>query len=314
MAEGGGSALARASQKAMIGPWSHGIPESSRMGEIDFGPDAFVDVARYEQRWYDHWLKGTDTGIMQEPPLRLFVMGTNTWRDEHEWPLARTQFTPYYLHSGGRANSLVGDGTLSPDEPSNEPPDRYDYDPENPVPSIGGNNSTATWTEKAEEPIIPGPVDQRPIERRDDVLVYTTPPLERDLEVTGPMEVVLYAASSGRDTDFTAKLVDVFPNGYAMNIAEGILRGRFRRSFSEPDLLQPGEVDEFRIRLVPTANVFRAGHRLRLDISSSNFPRFDRNLNTGDALATGTRMVIAHQTVLHTPQHPSHILVPVIPS
>jgi len=314
MTERGGSALARRGQKVLMGPWSHGVPESSRMGELDFGPAAFLDVAEVERRWYDHWLKDVDAGIMDEPPIRLFVMGANAWRDEHEWPLARTRFTPYYLRSGGRANSLFGDGALSPEPPGDEPPDRYDYDPEHPVPSIGGNNSTATWTEQAEEPIIPGPVDQRPIERRDDVLVYTTPPLEDDLEVTGPLEVVLYAASSARDTDFTAKLVDVFPNGYAMNLAEGILRGRFRRGFERAEFLERGEVDEFRIRLVPTSNVFKRGHRIRLDISSSNFPRFDRNLNSGESLATGTRIVVANQTVLHTGQYPSHILLPVVPA
>jgi len=165
----------------------------------------------------------------------------------------------------------------------------------------------------AADQIRPGPIDQRPIERRDDVLVYTGPELEQDLEVTGPLEMVLYAASSARDTDFTAKLVDVYPNGYAIHLAEGILRARHRRSFAQVDFLQPGEADEFRIELAPTSNVFKKGHRLRVEISSSNFPRFDRNLNTGQSIATGTQMQIAHQTVLHTAEYPSHIILPVNP-
>jgi putative CocE/NonD family hydrolase len=313
MTSQGKSEYARRHQKVLMGPWSHAAPESSRLGELDFGPAAHVQVPEVELRWFDHWLKGSDTGFMDEPPLQLFVMGENRWRGEHAWPLARTQFTPYYLHSQGRANSLFGDGTLSPEPPGAEPPDRYDYDPERPVPSIGGNNSTATWTAQAEEPIIPGPVDQRPIERRDDVLVYTSAPLEQDLEVTGPLEMVLYAASSAPDTDFTVKLIDVFPNGYAMNLAEGIIRARYRHGYEKPDLLEPNEVQPYTIRLYPTSNLFQRGHRIRLDISSSNFPRFSRNLNTGEDVATGTHMAIALQTVLHTGQYPSHILLPIIP-
>lgn len=313
MTRAGKSERARRHQKVLMGPWSHAAPEGSRMGELDFGPAADVRVPEVELRWFDHWLKEIDTGFMAEPPLQLFVMGENAWRGEHEWPLARTRFTPYYLHSGGRANSLFGDGTLTPDPPGTEPPDRYDYDPERPVPSLGGNNSTGQWTALAEEPIIPGPVDQRPIERRDDVLVYTSPPLERDLEVTGPVELVLYAASSARDTDFTAKLIDVFPNGYAMNVTEGIIRARYRHSLERPELLAPDEVQEYRLQLYATSNLFRRGHRLRVDISSSNFPRFARNLNTGEDVATGTRMQVARQTVLHSSRYPSHILLPVIP-
>lgn len=165
----------------------------------------------------------------------------------------------------------------------------------------------------AADQIRPGPIDQRPVERRDDVLVYTSPVLEQDLEVTGPLEMVLYAASSARDTDFTAKLIDVYPTGHAIHLSEGILRGRHRRGFEQADLLEPGEVDEFRIEMAPTSNLFRKGHRLRIEISSSNFPRFDRNLNTGESIATGTRMAVANQTVVHTAAYPSHILLPIIP-
>ncbi len=310
---GGKSDRARKNQKLLMGPWSHGVIESSRMGELDFGPAAFLDLREVELRWYDHWLKGMDTDVVEEPPISIFVMGANEWRYEREWPLARTEPVPWYLHSGGKANSRFGDGTLSPEPPGAEPPDRYAYDPERPVVSIGGNNSTQLWSAKAEEPIVPGPIDQRVLERRDDVLVYTSAPLERDLEVTGPLTMTLYAASSARDTDWTAKLVDVYPNGYAMNLAEGIIRARYRNGDDREELLPPGEVQRYAMRMYPTSNVFKRGHRIRLDISSSNFPRFSRNLNTGEPVATGTRSEIAHQTVLHTAEFPSHITLPVIP-
>jgi putative CocE/NonD family hydrolase len=311
--ERGASARARQHQKIYVIPWTHHIPEGSRLGDLDFGPGAYVDLKEEDLRWFDYWLKEIDTGIMDEPPIRLFVMGENRWRFEHEWPLARTQFTPYYLHSRGHANSLFGDGVLSPDPPGAEPPDRYTYDPEHPVPTLGGNNSTWTWMKFAAEPIYPGPIDQRPIERRDDVLVYTSAALDRELEVTGPLTVVLYAASSARDTDFTAKLVDVYPDGRAIHLAEGIIRARHRRSLARVELLTPGEVEEYRIELAPTSNVFQRGHRIRLEISSSNFPRFDRNLNTGEDIFRSSRMVVAEQTVFHSTAYPSHILLPIIP-
>jgi putative CocE/NonD family hydrolase len=311
--ERGFSERARRNQKIYIVPWTHHIPEGSRLGDLDFGPSAYVDLNQEDLRWFDYWLKGIDNGIMDEPPIRLFVMGANTWRFEHEWPLARTDWTPYYLHSAGRANSLHGDGTLSPEPPAAEPPDRYDYDPDNPVPTLGGNNTTWTQMKFAVDQILPGPLDQRPIERRDDVLCYTSAPLEQDLEVTGPLEVVLYAATSARDTDWTAKLVDVHPNGMATHLAEGIIRARYRNGYTAAELLEPGEVAQYRIELAPTSNVFLRGHRLRVEISSSNFPRFNRNLNTGENVATGTRWQIAHQTILHSSEYPSHILLPVIP-
>jgi hypothetical protein len=308
----GHSDRARKNQKIYVVPWTHHIPEGSRLGDLDFGPHAYVDLNVEDLRWFDYWLKGMDTGIMDEPPVKVFVMGRNEWRFEYEWPLARTAFTPYYLHSQGRANSINGNGTLTPDPPGDEPPDQYEYDPDNPVPTLGGNNSTWTMMKFAAEPIFPGPLDQRPLERRDDVLVYTTPPMSEDLEVTGPLSVVLYAASSARDTDFTAKLVDVHVDGRAIHIAEGILRARHRKSMESVEFLEAGEPTEFRIELAPTSNVFLRGHRLRLEISSSNFPRFDRNLNTGEDIATGTRFQIAHQTVIHNSRYPSHILLPVI--
>jgi putative CocE/NonD family hydrolase len=312
MRERGYSDRARKNQKIYVVPWTHHIPEGSKLGDLDFGPQAYVDLNAEDLRWFDYWLKGIDNGIMDDPPIRIFVMGRNEWRFENEWPLARTLFTPYYLHSRGRANSLHGNGTMTLDFPGNEEPDEFDYDPDNPVPTLGGNNSTWTMMKLAADPIYPGPIDQRTIERRDDVLVYDGPVLEADLEVTGPLETVLYASSSARDTDFTAKLVDVYPDGRAIHIAEGILRARHRKGMRSVEFLQPGEVDEFRIAMAPTSNVFLRGHRMRLEISSSNFPRFDRNLNTGGEIGTETRWEIAHQTVLHSGRYASHILVPVI--
>jgi len=309
----GFSERTRQNQKIYVIPWTHHLPEGSRLGDLDFGPQGAVDLKQADLRWFDYWLKGIDTGIMAEPPIRLFVMGANIWRNEQEWPLARTVWTPYYLHSNGKANTLYGDGTLKPEPPANAPADKYDYDPNDPVPTLGGNNSTWTWMKFARDQIYPGPLDQRPVERRDDVLVYTSAPLEAPLEVTGPLTVILYAASSARDTDFTAKLVDVYPDGRAIHLAEGIIRARHRHNMERAEWLEPGEVTQYQIRLAPTSNHFGKGHCLRVEISSSNFPRFDRNLNTGEPIATSTRMQVAHQTVLHTQSYPSHILLPIIP-
>jgi uncharacterized protein len=309
---------ARNGQHVMIGPWSHDEPDDTRMGDLDLGPEAYLDIWQEELRWYDRWLKGTpqgiDTGLRGEAPIRIFVMGANHWRSERAWPLARTQYTPFYLHSAGRANSLHGDGGLSAEPPGDETSDRFEYDPHYPVPTLGGVHSIQMMSAYAETPIIHGPVDQRPIERRDDVLVYTSLPLEVDLEVTGPIELVLYATSSAVDTDFTAKLVDVHPDGRAMCITEGIIRARYRRSHQTTVLLEPEVIEEYRVRLYPTSNVFLRGHRVRLDISSSNFPRFSRNLNTGEDVAIGTRTEVAHQTILHDSRYPSHLILPVIPA
>lgn len=299
---------ARGGQKLLLGPWAHLFPYTTPIsggtGDIDFGPNAEIELHAVQLRWFDYWLKGIDTGLSQEAPIRLFVMGTNQWRDEDVWPLARTRYTPYYLHSQGKANSLQGDGTLSRDTPGEEPVDQYQYDPADPVPTRGGNTL-----------IIPvGVADQREVEHRQDVLVYTGEPLEQPLEVTGPLKVVLYAASSAPDTDFTAKLVDVRPDGYAQNIADGILRARYRESRTKPKPLSPGEPTEFCIDLWATSHVFLPGHRLRVEISSSNFPRFDRNLNTGGDQAAGTQYHTAQQTVFHSQRFQSHILLPVIPS
>lgn len=310
LALGGGSETARSRSRVLIGPWSHGLDtpdqlEARRLGDVDFGHAAEVRVADLELRWFDALLRDRDDGFLDEPRIRLFVMGANRWRDEAEWPIPGTRHDRWFLRSGG---------VLDRDPPAAEEPDTFIYDPEDPVPSLGGNNSTGDWTFASDQPFSPGPVDQRPVEGRHDVLVYSSAPLERDLEIVGPVEVVLYAASSAPDTDFVAKLVDVHPGGLALNVSEGIVRARYRRDTANPILLEPGEPDEFTIVLYPTAMVFLAGHRIRLDITSSHFPRFSRNLNTGDPIATGTRIVVARQTVLHASGYPSHLVLPVAPA
>ena len=267
-----------------------------------------VDLEGLELRWFDYWLKGIDNGVAEEPPLRLFIMGSNQWRDEHEWPLARTDWQKWHLHSQGSANTLLGDGSLSPQAPGDETPDRFVYDPEHPVQTHGGNNCCSPH-------IVPwGPYDQRPVEMRGDVLCYTSAPLREAMEVTGPIKAVLFAATDGRDTDWTAKLVDVSPGGYAMNLCDGIIRARFHEGFESESLLEPGRIYRYEIDLSATGNLFRAGHRIRLEISSSNFPRFDRNPNTGNELGKDTEMRTARQTVHHDAANPSHVLLPVIPA
>ncbi|MBL8130822.1 MAG: CocE/NonD family hydrolase [Anaerolineae bacterium] len=302
-------AAGNAQQKLIIGPWAHGNYESV-VGEVDFGIQSDGMAILPEEmhlRWFDYWLKGTPNGVMDEPPVRLFVMGDNQWRSEQEWPLARAQNTRYYLHSGGRANTLNGDGALSPEAPSDEAVDSFVYDPRNPVPTRGGALCCG------EAALPSGAYDQRAIEARPDVLVYSTPPLERDLEVTGPLEVHLWAATTAPDTDFTAKLVDVGPCGYARNLTDGIVRARHHRSLDRAEFITPGEVYEYVIDLAATCNVFKAGHRIRVEISSSNFPRFDRNANSGLPLGEDTALRPALQTIWHDAAHPSHIILPVIP-
>ena len=294
--------------RLIVGPWVHGLSISQRTGDIDFGADSMVDLDSLETRWFDYWLKGIDNGIVDEPPLRLFIMGINEWRDENEWPLARTDWQKWYLHSDNGANSVLGDGGLSPEAPGDESPDKFVYDPRFPVQTLGGNTCCSPH-------IVPwGPQDQRPAEARQDVLCYTTPPMEADMEVTGPIKVVLYAATDGLDTDWTAKLVDVSPTGYAKNLCDGIIRARYREGLSVPKLLEANRVYEYEIDVAVTGNVFLKGHSIRLDISSSNFPRFDRNPNTGNTLVMDTEMRTARQTVHHCREHPSHMMLPVVPT
>jgi uncharacterized protein len=298
---------ARRAQRLIMGPWAHlfpyVMPSSRGSGDIDFGPAALVDLHQTELRWFDYWLKDVDTGILSEPPVSIFTMGENRWQTLPDWPPPHAHHVRYYLHSGGNAGSLDGDGRLSTVPPGDEPVDAYTYDPAAPVPTLGGSNLA-----------IPlGVADQRPAERRPDVLVFTSEPLAHPLEVTGPITVTLWASSSARDTDFTAKLVDVAPDGYAKNLLDGIIRARYRESASRPSPIEPGRPYRFTIDLWATSNVFLAGHRIRVEISSSNFPRFDRNLNTGARFGEGAEMQKAQQTVFHRNDMASFILLPIIP-
>ncbi len=299
--------------RIIMGPWSHLISLSPTLGEVNFGDDSHLDINALALRWFDCLLKDLDTGILDEPPVTLFVMGINQWRHENEWPLARTRYTNYYLRSGGKANAGSGDGCLLAEPPGpDEPPDRYVYDPEDPVPTLGGNHSIC-WGD-AFHVIQPGPFDQRPIERRQDVLSYTTPALDRDTEVTGPIVLHLYASTDAPDTDWTAKLVDVHPDGRAINLTEGNIRARFRKSVHElPELLEPGKVYAYEIVVQPTSNVFLKGHRIRLEISSSNFPLWDRNPNTGHKPGQDAELRVARQTVFHAADYPSRLVLPIIP-
>ena len=305
MSQKGGSDLARRLSNIVIGPWGHG--PSQKFGALDFGPEANVDANVVQLRWYDYLLKGIDNGLAAEPPVKLFVMGRNEWVYEREYPLARTQWKPLYFASGGSANGARGDGGLTWDKPKGaSPPDRFRYDPDDPVPSVGGNNCCGT-------PTPAGPMDQRPIESRRDVLLYTSEVLSDELEATGPVKVVLFAASDAVDTDFVAKLVDVYPDGSSYNMAEGIVRARYRDSLSRPSPLTPGQVYRLEIDLVGTSVAFQKGHRIRVHVASSHFPQFDRNPNTGAVFGTTSVVKIAQQTVYHDAERASHVLLPVIP-
>lgn len=317
-------------QVLMMGPWTHGGWGVSNAGDVDFGTHSFINYNDLRLAWFDHFLKGMNTEVSDWSPVKIFVMGTGEglpnyqgrlhhsghWRDERDFPLPDTQFTPYYLHA---------DGELSTSPPT---PDGstgcFSFDPRDPVPTIGGGISAA-------DPIMgAGAFDQRgnsrffgcqdtlPLNARSDVLTFQTPPLENDVEVTGPITVKLHASSSACDTDFTAKLIDVcplsddYPDGLAINLTDSIIRARYRNGWDAPELLEPGKVYEFVFELYPTSNVFKKGHRIRLDISSSNWPRFDVNPNTGGDLGVERRVEIAEQTVYHEPEHPSHVVLPII--
>ncbi|MEZ5951145.1 MAG: CocE/NonD family hydrolase [Planctomycetaceae bacterium] len=320
----------------IMGPWIHGAQSNYAHGQVTFGKDAAIpDQWAWRKEWYDHWLKGMDNSVGKSAPfatpVRIFVMGTGDggkdeqgrlrhggyWRDEQEWPLARTVSTPYYLQSGGG---------LTPRKPEGkESVTSFQFDPRNPVPTIGGNISShndillqGAWNQKGGEHVwnFTNPV---PLSARNDVVVFQTEPLAEDVEVTGEIEVKLYAASSAVDTDFTAKLIDVYPpssdwpGGFDLNIGDGIIRARFRESLKVEKLMRPGNVYEFTIKLYPTSNVFKQGHRIRVDISSSNFPRFDINPNTGEPLNRHRLVQVANQTIHHSAKYPSHILLPIIP-
>ena len=267
---------------------------------MDFGPDSRRDLVEIMDRWFRCWLDEEERGADDWPPVQLFVMGANVWRNESEWPLVRTVYTDYYLHSAGHANTSADDGYLSTGSAGEEPPDEYVYDPRDPVMTLYS------------PPGQQEPQNQRALDGRRDILVYSTPPLGKPVEVTGPVTLKLWAASSAVDTDFVAKLIDVWPNGFAQEVCYGIVRARYRDSYDAPSLLRPGEAYEFTVQLNPTSNLFRSGHRIRLDVSSSDFPNFDRNHNTGGNDYAETTLLPAGQTIFHDVLRPSRLVLPVI--
>ena len=308
---------ARKKTKLIVGPWSHQVSPWGRepMGENGeyqdrtFGRQGLWDIVDMHTHWYDQRLKGIDTGIDDEPPIKLFVMGQNEWRYENEWPLARTEWTKYYLH--GTGDSAGTGGWLSTDlEAIDETADRFTYDPADPVPSWGAQYQSLD---------LCGPRDRTAIEQRADVLTFTSAVLTQAVEVTGPVTATIWASSDTLDTDFTAALVDVEPaaedgeEGRPIILCEGIVRARFRNGTDNPEMMAPGEIYEFDIDMWDTSNLFEEGHRIRVEISSSNFPRYNRNLNSGNPIATDTEITVANQQVYHDSLHPSHITLPVIP-
>lgn len=303
-----GSPQARAGQYLVVGPWPHGSQFHSTVGDINYGFTADSAGSRLHQfqiAFYDKYLRGKDAAL---PRVRYFVMGPNQWRTAEEWPLARTRWQRFYLHSRGNANSAAGEGSIDRDEPGSETPDVFVYNPLRPVPTVGGPLIGALEGDG----VIAGPVEQSLVEKRNDVLCYTTPALEEEIEITGPLALHLFASTSARDSDFAAKLVQVYPSGRAYNLAEGIMRARGRRLGEQPEFVKPGDVNEYVITLGQTSQVFNKGHRIRIDITSSNFPQFDRNMNTGNAIGADGVGIPAMQTIYHEPQYASYIDFPVI--
>jgi uncharacterized protein len=309
----GGTDAARKGQRLLIQIGGH-AGFGRHIGDVDFGDEAikFPSTAVL-LAWYDYLFKGVQNEFSNEgaaagKPVHVFVMGENAYHQESDWPPPQAKPTRYFLHSGSSANSLRGDGSLSLTPPKKESSDKFTYDPANPVPTIGGSLCCD------QEHYEPGPRDQRAAENRDDVLVYSTKPVAEDMEVTGPVTLELWTKSSAVDTDFTAKLVDVAPNGLALNLTDGILRMRYRDSQEKPEMMNPDQVYKIRVDLWATSNVFKKGHILRLEVSSSNFPRFDRNLNTGAEQATSREFISATNTILHDAEHPSALVLPVMPA
>jgi uncharacterized protein len=293
-------------QRLVMGPWQH-VAWSSRTGPIDHGPAAAAHIDQLQLRWFDRWLRDSGDGL-EGPPVSIFLMGRGAWLEESEWPPIGMREVPLFLRSGGRANSVRGDGRLDPEPAGDEPPDVFPYDPLMPTPSLGGHS--CCYPDVA--PI--GPADQSAVESSGRTLVYTGRTLERDLVVIGPVSVVLHAASDRRDTDFTARLCDVDPEGRSINILEGVVRARYRAPGAPPNEIQPGVCYEYRIELGVVAHSFAAGHRVRLQVASSDFPQWDRNLNTGGPLGQEGPLsaLVATQVVEHSAARPSRLLLPLV--
>jgi uncharacterized protein len=303
-----GTEAGRRGQRLTIYVGGHaGGSAEKKVGAVDFGDRLPFDLEEVTLRWYDNLLKGIGNGVDHEKPVKIFVMGKNDWREEDDWPLERAKPTRYYLRSTKPANGLEGGGTLNTAASAEEKPDQYVYDPNDAVPTIGGPLCCQPL------PTGVGPQDQRPAEARGDVLVFSSPAFTQNTEVTGPISLDLYVSSSAVDTDFTGKVVDVWPNGFAQNLTEGILRLRYRNSQERPELGNPGEIYHISVDLWATSNVFLPGHKLRLEVSSSNFPRFDRNLNTGEDQARGTHMIKATNVVYHDKSRPLALVLPIVP-
>ena len=301
--ERGGNEACRKGSMLIVGPWLHSDRLEGVIEGTDYGPEGSGDgfgMTEKLAQWFDHWLKDKETDFTSGSPVKLFVMGKNIWRDEYEWPLARTQFTPFYLHSAGRANTLLGDGVLTPELPEEETPDGYVYDPMDPCPSNTG------------EPFRNMLQDQRPLQKREDVLVYTAPAVTRETELTGPIYAELYASTSARDTDFVAKVSIVRRDGTVHRLGAKLVRGRYRNGKQAQEMV-PGEVYKFRIEAANTSIVLEPGEAVRLDVTSALFPDADRNLNTFGRVGYEAQGVTAHQTLYHDADHPSALILPVIP-
>ncbi len=298
------------SHRLVLGPWIHtteyGVSTGSnsgvRYGELNFPPNSGYTREMYNSfmKFYDRYLKG-DTSVDMGAPVRIYVMGDNEWRDEQEWPLARTRYTPLYLDSQGDARTLNGNGILTWELPSRSEKDEYDYDPMNPCDNTDSDLHKGIFRDRREK------------EDRPDMLVYSTAPLEQDVEVTGNVRAKLFIQSSAVDTDFFIRLVDVLPDGTAYSYLSGVFRMRYRDGYYESHYMTPGEIYPIEWKIAPISLVFKKGHRIRIEITSSDFPEYDRNLNTAEPMGYGKEAVVAHQTILHTPEYPSHLILPVIP-
>lgn len=289
-------------QSMIIGPWTHSGRGKRRIADIDFGPQAEEDLDVVAKAWFDFWLKGDQADFDTRAPVRVFAMGRNTWINATQWPIEGTSFVKYYLRSNGKANSRHGDGRLERRPPRTETPDQFNYDPRNPIPYM----STESWHQ------VGGPDDFSAIEERSDMLVYTSDPLMKPLLVCGPVRMRVFASTSARDTDWTAKLLDVHPDGKAIRLADGIVRARFRNGHDTERLITPGKVEAYDIDLWSTCTEFAAGHRIRVEVASSAFGKFDRNLNTGGRLGHEVEPVVATQTIFHQKGLESHILLPIV--
>ena len=305
MTKRGATEEVRKNQKLLMGPWPHAVNSTRKLGAIDFGPTAQIDLEGYELRWFDRWLKSAANGIMEEKPVRIFAMGRNEWREEADWPIPETEYVKYFLSGEGKANSLFGDGKLVKlPPPEAVSSDHFRYDPSDPVPFL----MEPTYAQ------VGGPDDYRAVERRDDVLVYTSEAFDEERLICGPVKAHLSAASSAVDTDFMVKLIDVWPNGFAQRLTDGMVRARYRNGGNKMSLIEPGKIYEYDVDVWNTCQEFGKGHRVRVEVASSAFPKYDRNQNTGEPLGKTANLKVAEQTIYHDAAHASYVVLPMVPS